>query len=65
MRTALLQLLGIAAIIEIGVLMFGPAGIRYWMTLRPALWILAATIADAAITRASVRRTHSGVTVQA
>ena len=41
-RTALLALLAAATALVTGFLLIGPAGIRYWLTLRAAAWILAA-----------------------
>jgi hypothetical protein len=41
-RMTLLQVLAIVTIVVIGLLLIGPAGIRYWLTLRAAMWTLTA-----------------------
>jgi hypothetical protein len=40
--SAVLASLAILGVVTLGLLVIGPAGIRYWLTLRGALWILAA-----------------------
>jgi hypothetical protein len=42
---ALLKILSILATVTVALLAIGPAGIRYWLPLRGALWILAAETA--------------------
>jgi hypothetical protein len=41
-HTTLLALVAVLTVAVIGLLLIGPAGIRYWLTLRVATWILAA-----------------------